>query len=54
MYSCFFLELRMCTDLTQFMNVVRLVGRQQRSEVGFSRYLTLNWVSVNKLRLWLT
>ena len=44
----------MCTDLAQFMNVVKLVGRAQRSEVSFSRYLSLNWISVNKLRLWLT
>ena len=23
-------------------------------EVGFSHYLTLNWINVNKLRFWLT
>ena len=34
--------------------VVRLVGRPRRSEVCFSHYLTLNWISVSKLRLWLT
>ena len=27
------------------------IGRPQRSEVGFSHSLTLNWISVNKLRL---
>ena len=32
---------------------VKLVGRPQRLgiEVGFSHYLTLNWINVNKLRL---
>jgi len=42
------------TDLARFMKTihVRLVGR--RSEVGFSHYLTLNWIGVNKLRLRLT
>ena len=33
------------------VHVVKLVGRPRRSEVGFSHYLTLNCLSVNKLRL---
>ena len=52
--KCIAVLMELCTDLARFMktvHVVRLVGRLQRSEVGFSHYLTLNWISVNKLRL---
>ena len=48
--NVFFLEL--CTDLPRTMKTVN-VRQPRRSEVGFSHNLMLNWISVNKLRLWL-
>jgi len=52
-YSCLFLEL--CTGFAGTMKTVhlfmRLVGRPWRLEFGFSHYLKLNWISINKWRL---
>ena len=43
MYNCLFPKL--CTDLTEPR------PQELEVEVGFSHYLTLNWINVNKLRL---
>ena len=51
-YSCFFYGIVQTTPNYKDRTSVCKTGR--RLEVGFSHYLTLNWISVNKLRLRLT